>query len=284
MVFRLLMLASLLGLAPAQADPGLLPEQVSADLRNAVNLLSKTELGKRELGEAGRARVPILPGPVSKTDVVATRRKGVDGEEITMESRVIIARDKDAVFQALDLAHELVHAIEPVKTNPFDPTLSPGDYVRSGIEGGGGEAEAIRSECAVGHEFFQSGAKLGIKAEVLNAIRARCSFAWEEGEDRSHWIRSFYDLGNFYSEFNSILSGLRIPASEKSRWGRATRPRTPLFASAVTHKPYPLALLEEYLQITRKVCGRAKARGSASRDPAMESPLGQRCGVLGIAL
>ena len=40
--------------------------------------------------------------------------------------------------------------------------------------------------------------------------------------------------------------------------GSRVEARSPQFSSAVAHKPYPVALLEEYLQITQGICNRAR--------------------------
>jgi hypothetical protein len=122
------------------ADPG---------LKAAFELLNLTPEGTELLKQANDMGIPITTGAVSKTDITAVRSNDGKTEEFKYQTRVTIAQDKEPMFQALDLAHELVHATHP-KSNPFDPNLNAESYVKHGIEGEGGEAQAIAQECAVG--------------------------------------------------------------------------------------------------------------------------------------
>jgi hypothetical protein len=253
-------------------------------LKEAFALLEGTKRGSEELKKARAAGVPITLGSVSRTDVTATRVQDAEGERLRTEVKVIVAENKDPVFQALDLVHELVHAGEP-KANPFDPKLEPEDYVRSGIEGKGGESQAILAECEVGKEFIESHpARNPLKPESLQLVKARCEYAWKSAEEPSKWIRSFYNLGQFYSDFISRVSQLKISEGEKTRWRNQTGLRSPLYSSAVAHKPYPLALLEEYIEITRKVCDKAKIQNGVSRAIASLASLNDRCQKVGVIL
>ncbi len=266
--------------APRAQTQGAAPDQ----LKEAVALLEETERGSEELKKARAAGVPIIMGSVSRTDVTATRVADGGAEHFKTEVRVIVAENKDPVFQALDLVHELVHAGEP-KANPFDPKLGPEDYVRSGIEGRGGESQAILAECEVGKEFVVgNSSRTQLKPESMQLVKARCEYAWKSADEPSKWIQSFYNLGQFYSDFASRVGQLKISEVEKTRWRNQTGIRSPLYSSAVAHKPYPLALLEEYIEITRKVCNKAKISHGVSRAIASLASLNERCQKVGIDL
>lgn len=253
-------------------------------LEMAMDILDHTATGSHEIHEAQGLDIPIHTGPVSKTNVTATRSIQGDQESFTFKTEVVIAADKDPVFQALDLAHELVHATEP-KGNPFDPKLSANDYVRQGIEGKGGEAAAIGKECEVGREIVASEyLKTRIKADQLDLIKARCQVVWKASANDSKWKQSFYFMGQYYRDILASLGGLRLDHADRAEWEEKLEARTPLFSSAVAHKPYPLALLEEYVDITRKVCGRAQRARGMGRTLASIPLLKNRCEAVGIDL
>ncbi len=273
--------ALLLGLSLA---PGARATDLDGGLDPAMNLLRRTHRGSQLLKKAEQMNIPLAAGEVSRTDVTASRMSGGKGDPFQFQVRVVISREKEPLFQAMDLAHELIHALGP-KLNPFDPSLDPLTYVRRGIEGPGGEVEAIRSECAVGREFLDAGAeKLQVKADSLLLLKARCLSAWKSKDEPLKWVKNFYNLGHFHNDFISTVNTLSLTSEERVRWRGQVGIRSPMFSSAVTHKPYPLALLEEYIQITRQVCEKARDRVRSGRNLASESPLFGRCDTVGVRL
>jgi hypothetical protein len=253
-----------------------------AKLKSALTLLARTKEGAEQLKQAEAMGIPIQAGPVSKTDITATRSNSGGTEEFKIQTRVTIAEDKEPVFQALDLAHELVHAIHP-KSNPFDPKLNADIYVKHGIEGEGGEAEAIAQECTVGKELTEGNLASTMKADTINLVKARCQFVWNTSQNKSRWKQSFYFLGQYYHEFMRSVVSLKVNDKTKNDWADRVEARSPMFSSAVAHKPYPLALLQEYVDITHKVCNRAKA-SQIGRSISSVSLLTERCQAVGVDL
>jgi hypothetical protein len=244
------------------------PYSRPAMLTEAMQLLVKSETGQKLVQQARRDRVPIRAGQISKTEIVATRVVEGTGnrsrEKLHFTVQVLISQDKEPAFQALDLAHELVHAVHE-KKNPFDPNMTATDYVEHGIEGQGGEAQAIAQECQVGQELSKNGAIQD--ASTLKLIQARCQTVWKLGRDESKWKKSFYQLGQYYRGFVKEWLATRPQEQSVESWKEKLAARSPLFSSASAHKPYPVALLEEYIEITRIIC--AKALGSKSRCSAL---------------
>jgi hypothetical protein len=121
-------------------------------------------------------------------------------------------------------------------------------------------------------------------------MKARCELVWRILPESKRWAESFYHLGHYFQDFHQVLAELKLTSKEKRDWSGRMRTRSPLFSSAVTHKPYPLALLEEYIEITRKVCERAKLRRSLERTPAsrsndgLEIAMSNRCNAVGIGI
>jgi len=242
----------------------------AARLKNALTILGATKSGKAELELAKSLDIPIQSAKISKTDITATRTVTSKGEKFSYQVQVWVAKDKSPVFQALDLAHELVHATHP-KKNPFDPNLSAVDYIRYGIEGEGGEAKAIQQECQVGQELIDLAQTThDLKDETVRLIQTRCQFVWDTEANAAKWTQSFYQLGQYYQQFVSMISrtdeDLKVSA------------KSPIFSSAVAHEPYPLALLEEYIDVTRRLCARNRKIASEAL-----SELADRCRSVGAA-
>jgi hypothetical protein len=235
--------------------------QKPANLVTAIQLLRKTPSGRELYSRAMQARVPIREGKISKTEITATRTIQGETEKLNFVVQVLISQDKEPVFQALDLAHELVHAVNE-KKNPFDPNMNATDYVQHGIEGSGGEASAIAEECRVGRELTELANEL--KSESVDLIKARCRYVWKMETDPSKWKKSFYQLGQYYRGFVKAWLGTQPDPRERAEWSEKLEARTPMFSSAAAHKPYPVALLEEYIEVTRIIC-----------DRAMKSPVGR---------
>ena len=268
MVILILALFNSFSLAQVSAGAG----SSETNLARAIALLGSTATGKAELESARQLHVPIVEGTVSKTEITATRQVQGSSENLKFTTQVLVAQDKDPVFQALDLAHELTHATHPTK-NPFDPNLNATEYVRTGIEGEGGEAAAVAQECQVGKELVEQNK---VKEEMAQLIKARCQYVWKTGSDQEKWNRSFYYLGQYYHQFMSSIRGMGGNFKSSFNGPMVVEAKSPMFSSAVAHKPYPMALLEEYVEITRTVCNRAKTN-SLARKIASLGLLEQRC-------
>ena len=265
MAVRMLTLMILILSLKAQAEDG---------LKKVYDLLEQTKLGDLELQKARDLKISIEQGTVSKTDVTATRLATGAREIYQFNTKVIVDQSKDVVFQALDLAHELTHATS-AQNNPFDPELTALTYIEYGIESAGGEAQAIANECEVGKQLIDAKALVNVKQ-----IQSRCQFVWVTLSHPDEWKKSFYFMGQYYREFMKQVLSLNGSEAAQAEWLKKIDPKNPVFASAVAHKPYPLALLQEYVTITHKVCERAQKSG-AGRQPAQVMQLKERCAAIG---
>jgi len=270
MVLGVLCILPLVVQAQVQAPP-------PPGLDKAFAILEKTETGKKVLDEARAKNLSIIPGKISKTEIVATRVLKDHEEKLDFNVQVLISRDKSPVFQAIDLAHELVHALNP-KSNPFDPKLNAVDYIREGIESGSGEARAILQECQVGHELVGQ-----VEPGQAQLIKARCQFVWKTEKDENLWTLSFYHLGKQFDLFNSKLRSTKSDPAKEEALTKIVQAKDPMFTSAAANKPYPLALLDEYVEITQKICHKSLERKIAEA-PSSASPMDERCQSLSSAL
>jgi len=231
------------------------------------HLLSRTTRGSELLHEFFKSQVQVESGSVSRTEFTALRRVS-DPAPRGWKIVIHLNTSKDDIDQALDLAHELTHALSP-RLNPYDPNLTLEGYVEHGIEGPGGEADAIMTECVVGQQLMNS-----VDVSDRERIRRRCLTAWNAVEDRSdakknknriaslteekkeNWKKSFYAVGEYFGIAKHWLRHVSSLSQE-----------SPQFISAMAKRPYPLALIEEYLGISRALCTRVTDRiasGSAS--------------------
>ena len=276
MMYRILLLTLFVSAHPIQS----IAAEPETKLNQALNLLGSTKIGADELKLAKDLHIPIVAGNVSRTDVTATRAFQGKEETLTFHTQVLISQDKEIVFQALDLAHELVHALNP-KSNPFDPKLNAVDYIREGIESVGGEAQAILQECKVGQELVAQ-----VPQEQGQLIKARCQFVWKTEKDMNQWKLSFYHLGKSFAHFNEELRATKPDPQKQNLLSRIIQAKDPMFTSAAANKPYPLALLDEYVEITQKICTKTLQRKIASNSVAgntTAAAMDERCQSLSSA-
>lgn len=250
-------------------------EAIPSGLTKAVSILERTDSGKKLLIDARKKGLSIQEGKISKTEIVATRQWVGKREKLDFQIQVMISKDKSPVFQAIDLAHELVHALNP-KTNPFDPKLNAVGYVREGIESKGGEAHAIMQECKVGQQLVGI-----VPEEQAQLIKARCQFVWNNEKNQVLWLKSFYHLGRFLQSFRNQLDAVSGEIDQNEQISGMSVAKDPMFTSAAANKPYPLALLEEYVEITRKICSRTEKRKS---EALAGNPMEERCQSLSSAV
>lgn len=231
-------------------------------LEKVVSLLETSAAGKTMIEKAMRvwnlhSREELFArlkwGSVSKTDAVLIRHYD---EETGKESRerivtVYLRQNQPVTDVMLDLAHELVHATAKPSWDPYDPALTAGSYIHAAIEGEGGEVEAVRVECLVSYEIF------GDRSNSLSA--ARCNrYAVSDQKVAADRIRKdFYRVGHWMKDLSKRLGseGKRFPdLSEKH----------PTLYSSTGGTPYPVALYEEYRQMTAAACENTRRRAPAS--------------------
>jgi hypothetical protein len=242
--------------------------------------LEKTPSGRKALEQATRhwgLRDPselthlLRIGRVSKTDAVLTRYYHPDTGREERERKVTISirGDQGALEAALDLAHELTHAIHGPAWDPYDPELTAADYIHNAIEGLGGEAQALMQECRVVLEL----------APRSKTAQSRCGKYLDEGVlSLERVVEDFYRVGPAYGDLKTKLGSL------SERFPHLSDEKATLFSST-GRSPYPVALLNEYREITEIACRNSKQRfsslrriASATLDPTLRF-LAKRCGT-----
>lgn len=238
--------------------------RLDAVLRLLVSAPSGKELFKEAErqweGKEGAASF-IQWSDSSRTDALITRHFNPRTGKERREKKVVIylKRDQDLDALVLDLTHELVHATARAEWDPYDPELTPEIYVRTAIEGHGGEVDAVVKECQVSLEL---GAGEGVIAE-------RCKGYLDAGThqpSRARVLRDFYKIGKWAEEFVARLGAgaLGFP------WLSSEKPR---LYSSTGHMPYPVALLHEYDGITEVACENSRKRVNHSSRMDQSSSL-----------
>ncbi|MCC7441096.1 MAG: hypothetical protein IT285_05670 [Bdellovibrionales bacterium] len=264
-------------LAAPRAGEGLRLSQIlqTLDATPAGHRLVKRAAVAWKLERVNQLLAYLRWGTVSKTDAVLTRHfDPVTGKEERSRQVVIyLRRDLPIEETVLDLAHEIVHAMEPPLWDPYDPELTATKYIQVSIEGAGGEVDAVFEECTVANDLVRS--KTGIAARSP-ASRARLSdrchrYGHENASgriDRSLIMKDFYAVGAWRDRLQKQLG-------KEHRVLQALSDDEPVLYSSTGRTPYPVALLEEFEQMNEVACANSRRRESAGALRALASMPGK---------
>ncbi len=245
------------------------------NVRHIIDQLSRSPYGKRVLKQAQRKAAlygetlhdVIKMGPSSLTDTTLIRKfsaRNPSNVAYEQKSKVYINQDLTTLEAVLDLAHELTHYIYRIPFNPYKSNFTLGGFIRSTVEGKGGEVDAFMTECKVLTE--------------LNVERARKKYDCSEIVDlttgeisRTLAIKRFYQIGKHYNLFHrELLDKSLYKISE------VISESQPLFISAAYGVPYPIAAFKEYQLVMKKACANDQKRldyfkNNLARSPASRS-------------
>lgn len=231
------------------------------NLKNIVKILYRSPTGRKVIKEAkiranemGMTLIDILKeGDVSITDTTLIRKfSPSDPTEIVFETRSLVYIDRDlSLYNAiLDAAHELTHFAKREFFNPYTLNFGLKEFVKSTIEGKGGEVEAYIVECNVMKELFPKNLKNGSNCQKVFDFNTY-TFSKELG------IQKFYRVGDYLSQFNSYGLGGEFTYLSSEE---------PTFISSAYGLPYPIAAIKEYQSIMSKVCRNDKKRIELLRE------------------
>lgn len=190
-------------------------------------------------------------GSISRMDTTLVRRFSPHDPfkvEYQLKSSITINRGLNVQDAVLDLAHELTHFNEREGFNPYQGAFHWEDFVRSHVEGQGGEAEAYVAECQVMKEIFPQ--RLARDSKCLNIMGPKGRFS------KALASREFYRVGKYYHHFYKRLEEFHLakdhnlPLSKKGE----------LFLSSAHGLPYPVAAIEEYTAIMAQACANDQRR------------------------
>lgn len=242
------------------------------NLKNLFQQLAKSKTGKdlifranQKAKDRGLTLYDIVEkGHGSLTDTTLIRK--FDKSDVTqinyeVNSKVYINKDLGQHDAILDLAHELTHFVFRTQFNPYVKNFSLSDFVKSTIEGQGGEVQAFMMECKVEQELF--GAMK--KSTRYNCEKIKDNTTGELSFNIAK--KRFYQVGQYYESFTSLLEKYQLAkqfpdlSSDKES-----------FISSAYGIPYPVAAFEEYISVLSKACENDKRRLALLKKEKGRSP------------
>ncbi len=248
-------------------------------IKELLKIIKRSKSGKRiiylaqkKANLSGKTLVDlVVPGDGSICDTTLIRKfSRTNPLKVAYETKSIIyLNEKLSVINAiLDLAHELTHFALRTPFNPYKQNFSLAGFIKSIVEGKGGEVDAYMSECRVLYEMFPKSSQF--KSNCIKMIdRKTGRFS------KSIGIRKFYQIGNDYLSFKENLSeyGLDIKS-----FPYITDEYANFISSAYGH-PYPVAAFKEYVSIMDKVCKNDWNRLAVMKQSLKRAPASQTSSI-----
>jgi hypothetical protein len=144
----------------------------------------------------------------------------------------------------------MVHATSRPGWDPYDPSLTPGQYIYAAIDGEGGEVQAVAMECKVAVELS--------KNYQMPSKRCKSYIDANSQKVEIEPIRKdFYRVGKWKDSVTKTLGKEVTLLPELSA-------DEPELYSSTGNAPYPVALLKEYQNLTQIACENTQHRVSSS--------------------
>lgn len=249
------------------------------NLKKLFELLGRSSTGEKLIREAQykAARMGmtlsdvVKVGDSSLTDTTLVRKFSPHSpEHVIFESRsvVYISRHLGWDDALLDLAHELTHFVYRGSFNPYSDQFNAKDFIKSTIEGEGGEVQAFLTECRVLRELFTSKVQSRSHCQKIEADNGQLSY--------SKAVELFYHVGPYFGSFHKQLEKREIAGAFSELKSEKIN-----FISSAYGVPYPVAALMEFDLVLNKVCENDKKRlaymqQGPQRGPASTAPETQK--------
>lgn len=242
------------------------------NFKRLVNGLKKIPTGKKVIEKAQEKAAQqgmtlfdvIAAGDGSLTDTTLVRRfSASDPTQVMYEtkSRVYLNRHLKTLDALLDFAHELTHFTYREPFNPYDSRFRLKEFIKSTVEGRGGEVDAYLVECRVLQELLP-----GTGLRNSNCQRVLDQQSGIVSKDLG--VQEFYKVGNHYETLRKELS--KFAVNEKDL--PAASPNEAFFISSAWGLPYPVAAVKEYVNIMDRVCKNDQNRISLMENKVSRSP------------
>jgi hypothetical protein len=228
------------------------------NIKKLISLLIRSSAGEKLLKEAqykaGRSGQTlddvIKVGDSSLTDTTLVRKFSPHSpEHVIYESRSVVYINKNLSWDdaLLDLAHELTHYVYREGFNPYSETFNAKDFIKSTIEGNGGEVQAFLTECRVLRELFSKKVQSRSNCQKIEDSNGQLSY--------TKAVELFYHVGSYYEGLRGQLAKRDIASSFSDLKDEKIN-----FISSAYGVPYPVAALMEYDLVLNKVCENDKKR------------------------
>lgn len=243
------------------------------NFKRLVRGLEKVDTGKRVIQKATEKAAQqgltlfdvVAIGNGSLTDTTLIRRFSASNPVQVMyetKSRVYLNRHLNTLDALLDFAHELTHFTYREAFNPYDARFHLKDFIKSTVEGRGGEVDAYMVECKVLRELLP---KEGFS-------RSNCQKVYDQkmgSMSKELGIQEFYKVGHHFDALKKDLEKFAVNEKELPQASN----NEALFISSAWGLPYPVAAVKEYANIMERVCKNDQNRislmqGKINRAPA----------------
>lgn len=254
-------------------DPWFNPKKSDEEnFKRIFNALARSEKGKEILSKANHKAAQsghtlmdvIAVGDGSLTDTTLIRRFSAgDPTKVMYETRstVYLNRHLKTLDAILDFAHELTHFTYREPFNPYAGHFHLKDFIKSTVEGTGGEVDAFLAECEVlkqlrpGAGFRQSNCQ-----KIYNDETGKIS--------KDLGVEEFYKVGRHFDNLKKDLDKYSINEGDLPK----TSSRDAMFISSAYGLPYPVAAVKEYTNIMDRVCKNDQNRLNILQDKLQRAP------------
>jgi hypothetical protein len=242
------------------------------NFKRLVQGLSKVPTGKKVIeratekaSEHGQTLFDVIAlGDGSLTDTTLIRRfQASNPANVVYETRskVYLSKHLRTLDALLDFAHELTHYTYREPFNPYDARFKLKDFIKSTVEGRGGEVDAFMVECKVLKEL--------VPGEGFYRSNCQRVFDQRTGHvSKDLGIVEFYKVGNHYDDLKKDYGKYSKLEQDLPHTSNSDA----LFISSAWGLPYPVAAVREYVNIMDRVCKNDKNRLSLMEQKVGRSP------------
>lgn len=204
----------------------------------------------------------VASGEGSLTDTTLVRKfSATNPADVIYETRskVYINRRLNTLDALLDFAHELTHFSYREAFNPYDARFALKDFIKSTVEGKGGEVDAFIVECKVYSELVPG----------LDSSRSNCQRLYDKktgSVSKELGVQEFYKVGQHFDFFKKEIGKFALNEKDLPE----TSGSEAIFISSAWGLPYPVAAIREYTNIMDRVC-----RNDQNRLTLLQNKLGR---------
>ena len=206
----------------------------------------------------------VAIGDGSLTDTTLIRRFSASNPAQVMyetRSKVYLNKHLKTLDAMLDFAHELTHYTYREPFNPYDARFHLKDFIKSTVEGRGGEVDAYMVECKVLQEM--------LPGEGFS--RSNCPKVYDQkvgAISKELGIQEFYKVGHHFDGLKKDLEKFAVNEKDIPQ----ASGNEALFISSAWGLPYPVAAVKEYVNIMDRVCKNDQNRITLMQDKLGRAP------------
>lgn len=242
------------------------------NFKRLVSALKKVETGRKVIEKATQKAAQqgytlydvVAIGDGSLTDTTLIRRFSASNPTHVVyetRSKVYLNRHLKMMDAILDFAHELTHFTYREPFNPYDARFHLKDFIKSTVEGRGGEVDAYMVECKVLKELLPG----------EGFARSNCPKVFDQKTgslSKDLGVQEFYKVGHHFDNLKKEMEKFSVTQKDLPQ----ASGNEALFISSAWGLPYPVAAVKEYVNIMDRVCKNDKNRIALMQEKIGRSP------------